>query len=63
MPFSLVHLYRPIVSKPIRDRVELLVDDMRMIDPTLLDDVDAVVNVGGLSNDPTASTTPRPTSR
>jgi nucleoside-diphosphate-sugar epimerase len=45
--------------KPIRDRVELVVDDMRTMEPILLNDVDAVVNVGGLSNDPTAEYNPR----
>jgi len=43
----------------IEDRVELIVDDMRTFDPTLLEDVDAVVNIGGLSNDPTAEYNPR----
>jgi nucleoside-diphosphate-sugar epimerase len=43
----------------IRDRVELVVADMRIPPPGLLDDVDAVVNLGGLSNDPTAEYNPR----
>ena len=42
-----------------RDRVELVVGDMRVIAPALLEDVDAVVNIGGLSNDPTAEYNPR----
>lgn len=43
----------------IRDRVDLVVGDMRTIGPEVLDGVDAVVNVGGLSNDPTAEYNPR----
>jgi nucleoside-diphosphate-sugar epimerase len=45
--------------RPVRDRVELVVDDMRTVDGRVLDDVDAVVNLGGLSNDPTAEYNPR----
>lgn len=43
----------------IRDRVELVKADMRSIGPDVLDGIDAVVNVGGLSNDPTAEYNPR----
>ncbi|MFZ0214555.1 MAG: SDR family oxidoreductase [Candidatus Dormiibacterota bacterium] len=43
----------------IRDRVQVIVGDMRTAGPELLDGVDAVVNVGGLSNDPTAEYNPR----
>ena len=43
----------------IRDRVELLVADMRGATEEALGDVDAVINVGGLSNDPTAEYNPR----
>jgi nucleoside-diphosphate-sugar epimerase len=45
--------------RDVRDRVELVVSDMRTIDPSILDDVDAVINVGGLSNDPTAEYNPQ----
>ncbi len=45
--------------KGVLDRVELLVDDMRAMSPDVLDDVDAVINLGGLSNDPTAEYNPR----
>jgi nucleoside-diphosphate-sugar epimerase len=37
----------------------LVVDDMRTVDPSVLDDVDAVINLGGLSNDPTAEYNPK----
>lgn len=43
----------------IEDRVELVVSDMRTFDSAVLEDVDAVVNVGGLSNDPTAEYNPK----
>jgi len=42
----------------IRDRVELIVADMRRVEPAHLAGVDAVINVGGLSNDPTAEYNP-----
>ena len=45
--------------RAIRDRVELVVGDMRAAGPEVLAGVDAVVNVGGLSNDPTAEYNPR----
>lgn len=45
--------------REIRDRIELIVADMRVLPPHLLEDVDAVVNLGGLSNDPTAEYNPR----
>jgi nucleoside-diphosphate-sugar epimerase len=43
----------------IRDRIELIVGDMRVMDAAALKDVDSVVNVGGLSNDPTAEYNPK----
>ncbi|GAH87941.1 unnamed protein product, partial [marine sediment metagenome] len=45
--------------REIRDRVELVVADMRVLPSDLLDGVDAVLNLGGLSNDPTAEYNPR----
>jgi len=45
--------------RAVRDRVELIVGDMRAMDPAVLEDVAAVVNLGGLSNDPTAEFNPR----
>ena len=43
----------------IRDRVELIRGDMRQVAPVVLADVDTVVNIGGLSNDPTAEYNPK----
>jgi nucleoside-diphosphate-sugar epimerase len=43
----------------VRDRCETVTADMRRIGPELLADCDAVVNIGGLSNDPTAEYNPR----
>src|SRR5262245_60229880 len=43
----------------INDRVELIVGDMRAVPDHVLDGVSAVVNLGGLSNDPTAEYNPR----
>jgi len=45
--------------RDIRDRVELVVGDMRTVGPEVLGGVDAMVNVGGLSNDPTAEYNPQ----
>jgi nucleoside-diphosphate-sugar epimerase len=42
----------------IRDRVEVVVGDMRTPPPYALDNVEAVVNIAGLSNDPTAEYNP-----
>ena len=38
--------------RAVRDRIELVEADMRAVSPRMLEGVDAVVNVGGLSNDP-----------
>lgn len=43
----------------IKDRAELVTSDMRSLDPSVLEDVDTIINVGGLSNDPTAEYNPR----
>lgn len=43
----------------IRDRVELVVSDMRTVGPEILEGVESVVNLGGLSNDPTAEYNPQ----
>jgi len=42
-----------------QDRVELVVADMRELSEEHLDDCSAVINVGGLSNDPTAEFDPQ----
>lgn len=42
----------------VRDRIELVVADMRRVEPLHLQGVDTVINVGGLSNDPTAEYNP-----
>jgi nucleoside-diphosphate-sugar epimerase len=44
--------------RTVRDRIELVEADMRAVSPRVLEGVDAVVNVGGLSNDPTAEYNP-----
>jgi nucleoside-diphosphate-sugar epimerase len=43
----------------VRDRVEVVVGDMRTVPADVLDGVEAVINVGGLSNDPTAEFNPK----
>ncbi len=43
----------------VLDRIELVVADMRDVDESLFSDCGAVINLGGLSNDPTAEFNPR----
>ncbi len=43
----------------VRDRVEIVRGDMRTMPASVLTDVGAVVNIGGLSNDPTAEYNPK----
>ncbi|MGQ9626027.1 MAG: NAD-dependent epimerase/dehydratase family protein [Anaerolineae bacterium] len=50
--------YGQLGLRDVLDRVELVVEDMRTAPPSILDGVDAVVNLGGLSNDPTAEYNP-----
>lgn len=45
--------------KQLRDRVDVVVGDMRAMSDAILDGVQAIVNVGGLSNDPTAEYNPQ----
>ncbi len=42
----------------VRDRIRLLTGDMRSMPPAVFENVGAVVNLGGLSNDPTAEYNP-----
>jgi nucleoside-diphosphate-sugar epimerase len=44
--------------RDIRERVELVVGDMRTVDASVFKDVASVINLGGLSNDPTAEYNP-----
>lgn len=44
---------------PIKDRVEVVTGDMRVPPAGVLDGVETVINVGGLSNDPTAEFNPK----
>src|SRR3954447_12586118 len=41
-----------------RDRIELVSADVRDVPPEAYDDVDGVINLSGLSNDPTAEFDP-----
>jgi nucleoside-diphosphate-sugar epimerase len=44
--------------RPIHDRVELVVADMRTLERRVLEGISGVINLGGLSNDPTAEYNP-----
>jgi nucleoside-diphosphate-sugar epimerase len=46
-------------ARSFMDRVELVEEDMREIGERHLEDCGAVINIGGLSNDPTAEFNPR----
>jgi nucleoside-diphosphate-sugar epimerase len=46
-------------ARGFQDRVELVVEDMREFDEQHVRDCGAVINIGGLSNDPTAEFAPR----
>jgi len=45
--------------KSIRNKIELIPGDIRNFDPKILDGIDSVVHLGGLSNDPTAAFDPK----
>jgi nucleoside-diphosphate-sugar epimerase len=51
-------IYGDFGLREMRDRVEVVVGDMRAMDPSLFEGVAAVVNLGGISNDPTAEFNP-----
>jgi nucleoside-diphosphate-sugar epimerase len=51
-------IYGDYGLRDVRDRVEVLTGDMRAMDQAVFDDVAAVINLGGLSNDPTAEFNP-----
>lgn len=44
--------------REVRDRVDLVVADIRALPPDVLQGIDGVINVAGLSNDPTAEYNP-----
>lgn len=50
--------YGAVGLEEIKDKIDLVIGDIRQLNPTLLDDVEAVINVSGLSNDPTAEYNP-----
>jgi nucleoside-diphosphate-sugar epimerase len=43
----------------ILDKIELVQGDLRKMDPAVLDGIDAVIHLAGLSNDPTAEFNPK----
>jgi nucleoside-diphosphate-sugar epimerase len=45
--------------REFQDRIELIEEDMRDVDESHVQDCAAVINIGGLSNDPTAEFNPR----
>jgi nucleoside-diphosphate-sugar epimerase len=44
--------------KSILNQIELIVDDTRMVDVSVFEGIDVVIDIGGLSNDPTAEFNP-----
>ena len=50
--------YGAIGLEEIKEKTEIIIGDIRTFDPLILDDVEAVINLSGLSNDPTAEYNP-----
>src|SRR5580700_9887404 len=42
----------------VRDRIRVISGDMRAMPPSVMENVSALINLGGLSNDPTAEYNP-----
>ena len=43
----------------VRERIELVAGDLRSLDPAVLDGVESIIHLGGLSNDPMAEFNPQ----
>jgi nucleoside-diphosphate-sugar epimerase len=54
-------VYGDVGLQGVMQEIELQVGDLRMLEPSTLDNVDAVINLGGISNDPTAEYDPEAT--
>ncbi|MFQ6081792.1 MAG: NAD-dependent epimerase/dehydratase family protein [Candidatus Aminicenantia bacterium] len=51
--------YGDMGIEKFKDRVEIIMEDMRNLEPDVLEEVGVVINIGGLSNDPTAEYNPK----
>lgn len=43
----------------VKDKIELVIGDIRSVDPLIFDDIDAVIHLAGFSTDPTSQYDPR----